>query len=134
MIAFSVAMGCFADSNTGKKTIVIKIEGVYHIKGQKNSGLSIKKFENGNYLIRKIFIEGNDTIHYLEWQSAYVEKNETNKYMFYWHTGRFDDSIPESNTLIVYELKATENGFEGIYFFPEETRNPPAHIVYIKIE
>ncbi|MDA3939145.1 MAG: hypothetical protein PF693_07535 [Spirochaetia bacterium] len=123
-------MGCYADNNTS----LIEIEGLYHITGQANSGIEIQKLGNENYIFRKVFIDGNGKIHRFEWQGAYVRKGETNKYVFYWHTGRFDDDMPVSNGIIVYELEATGNGFEGIYFFPEETRTPPARVSYEKIE
>jgi len=133
---FITVIGCYANTNNDsveKINEIFEIEGLHTIKGDSSTGLEVTKIENGNYVFQVVYIDKNGKIYRLEWQSAYVLKNETNKYIFYWHTGRFDDNKPETNGLIVYELEAMKNEFIGTHFFPEESRTPPARVVYIKI-
>ena len=129
-----IVISCYAENNHRKIPSFAEIEGLYRIVGQTNIGLEVKKIDEESYIFRKIFINENGDIHRFEWQGAYVKKNEENDYLFYWHTGRFDDEKPETNGIIVYKLKATDSGFDGNYFFPEESRNPSSNVIYEKFQ
>ncbi|GEM_PF-3915897 len=121
-------INCFADNNA----LLFQIVGLYFVNGDKTTGLYIYKVKNGDYIFQKVLISQEKISYKFEWQSAYVHPSESNEYEFYWHTGRFDDN-PETNKIIVYRLKANINGFEGIYFFPEEPKTPPAKVRFVKL-
>lgn len=106
------------------------IEGIYMQSGTP-AGLSVTKLQDGNYLFQKVLIKENGEVVPHEWQSAYVISSPKMSYLFYWHTGRYED-IPGTNALIVYELTAVDGRLTGIYFFPEEPRTPPAVVDFIK--
>ena len=109
------------------------ITGIYR-EGSSIRGISIKTSDIGvGYIVQRIGIdEKGDIVREWEWQAAFLDEADS-KILFYWHTGRFDDSMPESNSIIVYELTVSEDKLEGHYYFPEEKRMPPASTTFYRV-
>lgn len=106
------------------------IEGIYIQKGT-SSGLKVDKLSDGNYLFKLILLRSNGEIVPFEGQSAYVMPTHNLTYIFYWHTGRYED-IPGTNDLIVYNLVFDGFQLKGISFFPEKPGIKPREIIFIK--
>lgn len=111
------------------------ITGIYR-RGDIGSliGIEIKTADIGvGYIVQLVYLTENDEIDgKWEWQAAFLDEADS-KILFYWHTGRFDDSMPESNSIIVYELTVSEDKLEGYYYFPEEKRTPPASTTFYRV-
>ena len=109
------------------------ITGIYR-EGSSIGGISIKTSDIGvGYIVQRIDIDKKgDIVREWEWQAAFLDEADS-KILFYWHTGRFDDSMPESNSIIVYELTVSEDKLEGHYYFPEEKRTPPASTTFYRV-
>ena len=105
------------------------IEGIYTEPGS-YSGLKVEKLPNGNYHFIKIENYYGKIVP-AEWQTAYVIKTNDNSYIFYWHTGR-QNGGPETNDLIVYELRSTGNSLKGYYIVPTNPDYPKSPIEFFK--
>lgn len=105
------------------------ISGIYSQEGTP-IGLEIRSLGNDQFIIQQVLIKDNEVINRFEWQSAYL-KGIKELYEFYWHTGRFEESV-ESNKIIVYEVEIQNGKIEGVYFFPEESRTPKQSTVFHK--
>lgn len=111
------------------------VEGVYR-EDNSDMGISIEAGEAGKgFLVQRVFLSSAGTVrHSFEWQSGYFTRDRLPEVRFYWNTGRSDESTPESNRLIVYDLALQNNRLTGTYFFPQEPRTPPADVTFTLIE
>ena len=98
------------------QTNFLSIEGIYR-QPDTSFGLEVKKTTNGNYIFTYIVIQENGEISPHEWKSAYVIAPANSRYLFYWHTGRYND-IYGTNGIIVYDLIYDGRKLCGTYFFP----------------
>lgn len=112
-----------------------EIEGVYR-EGGSSIGIVIAASETGQgFIVQKVFLSSSGSIRqHFEWQSAFILPDRLPSVRFYWKTGRFDDSMPESNGLIVYDLAIERRNLVGTYFFPEEARTPPMKVTFTRVE
>jgi len=109
------------------------IEGIY-IDNHGNNGLKIELLRDGNYKFSYVFMDNSNTLFFSETATAYVIKKPGNNpnYIYYWHTGRYRD-IPDSDSIIVYDIVINGTVIEGVYFFPENPNNTSdGTIRYIK--
>jgi hypothetical protein len=123
------------DINEDEKNIIsinqpLEIEGIY-LNKYRNDGLKIEILKDGNYKFSRIIYVKDNELVFSEMYTAYVIKNYDQKYLYYWHTGRYED-IPDSDSIIVYDVEITNNVIVGKYFFPEEPGNPGGQIEYYK--
>lgn len=107
------------------------IEGVYQLRGVPSAGLRIERLSDGNLLFEEVFISSEGEVTPFEWQSAYVVDDGESDYLFYWHTGRYED-MPGTNKLIVYRLRLHGRRLSGSYWFPEEPATPEANVLYTR--
>lgn len=107
------------------------IEGLYY-STNKYVGIMISKLDEG-YLIEQVFLMDSKVKKKFEWQNAYV-KDYSDTLHFYWHTGRKEESEQESNGIIAYDLIKTDNGFEGIYYFPTNNNSNKFKTVYTRLD
>ncbi|MBN2659583.1 MAG: hypothetical protein JXR86_21170 [Spirochaetales bacterium] len=111
------------------------LTGIYREESS-NLGILIEMSElNDGYMIYRVFLDTPGNIpQKFEWQTAFIKADELPSLSFYWKTGRFDDSLPESNKLIIYNLSNQNQKLVGSYYFPEEPRTLPTKIQFNKVE
>jgi len=113
---------------TPKKSLV----GTYYNSGSPIA-LNVEQLSDGNYIFRMVLIRSNGKIVPIESQSAFVMPTQDSKYVFYWHTGRYQD-IPGTDSIIVYVLTYDGNDkLDGYYYFPENPKTPKAVIKYSRV-
>ena len=118
-------------SNLQAQQSSMEIAGLYvHDPG----GLLIEKLPDGNYIFRRLWrVNADGTYEAVEGQAAYVRASSDDTYLFYWHTGRYED-IPGTNAIIVYEVVFDGEVLDGTYWFPEQPRTPPVGVVFRRHE
>ncbi len=109
----------------------LELEGIYKQEGS-YIGIKITSLELG-YLIQQVFLsDDNEIISIFEWQSAFIKESNSQLH-FYWHTGRYDDSLPDSNRIIVYDLEASGKSLAGKYYFPQEKGTLQVPVEFVKV-
>lgn len=111
------------------------LKGIYR-EDSSNLGILIEPAESGEgYVVNRVFLNSSGTIRQrFEWQTAFIDPISLDYVFFYWKTGRVEDSMPESNKLIVYKLSLNNKNLVGSYFFPEESRTHHSEVRFIKIK
>ncbi|HUX37666.1 MAG TPA: hypothetical protein VMV44_07145 [Rectinemataceae bacterium] len=128
LIILTIAL-CLPSILLSAENVFVPIEGIY-VSNEISSALQIQRLSDGNFIFRMVLLKPNGQILPFETQSAFAMPSDNNVYVFYWHTGRYEN-IPGSDSIIVYRLTYDGSGtLTGRYFFPEKPDNPSVKVTF----